>query len=200
MTFIKFCGMTRIEDVALACELGVDAVGFVLWPNSPRAIDIGGVSALVKVLPDTVEPVGVFVTPSREELQAGLDAGIRVLQIHGWSAEGPSPWPTSAWLAASTNTDLADVPAAATLLLDVHDPERHGGTGRTADWTWAARVAAERRVVLAGGLTPGNVATAIRCVRPYGVDVASGIETRPGIKSAEAMAAFVTAAREADQR
>ena len=200
MTFIKFCGMTRIEDVALACELGVDAVGFVLWPNSPRAIDIGGVSAMVKALPDTVEPVGVFVTPSREELQAGLDAGIRVLQIHGWSAEGPSHWPTSAWLAASTNTDLADVPAAATLLLDVHDPERHGGTGRTADWTWAAGVAAERRVVLAGGLTPDNVAAAIRCVRPYGVDVASGIETRPGIKSAEAMAAFVTAAREADQR
>jgi phosphoribosylanthranilate isomerase len=200
VTFIKFCGMTRIEDVALACELGVDAVGFVLWPNSPRAIDIGGVSALVKVLPDTVEPVGVFVTPSREELQAGLDAGIRVLQIHGWSAEGPSHWPTGAWFAASTKTDLADVPAAATLLLDVHDPERHGGTGRMADWRWAASVAAERRVVLAGGLTPDNVATAIRCVRPYGVDVASGIETRPGIKSVEAMAAFVTAAREADQR
>jgi phosphoribosylanthranilate isomerase len=200
VTFIKFCGLTRAEDVARACELSVDAVGFVLWPKSPRAIDIAGVSSLVRMLPDSIAPVGVFVTPSPEELQAGLDAGIRVLQIHGWDSGPPSRWPASAWLAASASTDLSAVPVTTTLLLDVHDRERHGGTGRLADWTWAATVAAARRVVLAGGLTPANVGAAIHHVRPFGVDVASGIETRPGIKSAEAMAAFVAAAREADER
>jgi phosphoribosylanthranilate isomerase len=85
------------------------------------------------------------------------------------------------------------------LLLDVHDPERHGGTGRTIDWARAAAIAAARRVLLAGGLTSGNVADAIRQVRPYGVDVASGIEDRPGIKNAGAMKAFMAAVREADQ-
>jgi phosphoribosylanthranilate isomerase len=200
VTFIKFCGMTRAEDVAHACELGVDAVGFVLWPKSPRAIDATKVSSLVKMLPPSMEPVGVFVAPTRDEVQAGLDAGIRVLQIHAWDSATQTRWPASTWLAASASTDLAAVPATMTVLLDAHDPDRQGGTGCVVDWSWAAKVAAERRVVLAGGLTPANVGAAIHRVQPYGVDVASGIETRPGIKSAEAMAAFVAAVREADQR
>jgi phosphoribosylanthranilate isomerase len=85
------------------------------------------------------------------------------------------------------------------IVLDAHDPVRHGGTGRTIDWNRAARIAAARRVLLAGGLTPANVAAAIRQVRPYGVDVASGIEDRPGIKDPELMRAFVRAVRQADE-
>lgn len=197
MTFVKFCGMTREADVALACELGVQALGFVLWPNSPRFVSLARVSALVKAMPGAVTPVGVFVNPSAADLSGASSAGIRVMQIHGTSV--PATGAHTVWRATSVGGELASVPADMMLLLDVHDPERHGGTGRTSDWSLAATIAAQRRVLLAGGLTSSNVIDAIRQVRPYGVDVASGIEDRPGIKNAQAMRAFMAAVREADQ-
>lgn len=200
MTVIKFCGMTREQDIDVACELGIDAVGFVLWPNSPRFLPLDEVTRLVRRLPDAVLPVGVFVNPRADEIEAARAAGIRVAQIHGGVTQFTGEeLGTAIWIASSLESDLSALPEGATVLLDANDPERHGGTGRTIDWPRAAEIARRRRVVLAGGLTPANVAQAIARVQPYGVDVASGIEEQPGIKSAQAMSAFVAAAREADQ-
>lgn len=201
MTLIKFCGLTREADVDAAVELGVDAVGFVLWPRSPRAVTTAALAALVRRVPPAVTPVGVFVRPSTDEVTAAIDAGIRVMQVHGGPGVVRRRDDCDVWVATSLADEdtLVAAPPDCTLLLDAHDPERHGGTGRTIDWAGAARIASTRRVILAGGLTPANVAEAIRHVRPYGVDVASGIEEAPGVKDAETMRAFVTAVREADQ-
>jgi phosphoribosylanthranilate isomerase len=203
MTHIKFCGMTRPDDVALAGELGVYAAGFVFWEGSPRSIDVLTAARLINRLPASVMPVGVFVRPTREEIARAVEiAGIRVAQIHGTDDLGlyaDGAW--HLWMAASLAADdlAPTVPAGVTVLLDTHDPERHGGTGRVIDWDAAGRIASRRRVLLAGGLTPSNVAEAIRRVRPYGVDVSSGIEERPGMKSSDAMRAFVTAVHAADR-
>jgi phosphoribosylanthranilate isomerase len=201
MTFVKFCGLTRQRDVDVACALGVDAVGFVLWPKSPRFIDLEGVGRLVRSLPDTVMPVGVFVRPSRDEIESAAGAGIRVAQIHGVEpgVAALEDMPMDRWIAASVDADLSAVPDHTRVLLDVHDPEKHGGTGRTIEWSKAAAIATRWRVLLAGGLNAGNVRVAIRQVQPFGVDVSSGIEERPGIKDAQAMRAFVAAVRETDQ-
>ncbi len=198
MTFIKLCGMTRAVDVALAGELGANAVGFVLWPASPRAVAASDLTALIDALPESTTPVGVFVSPSADDIRRALDAGIRAVQVHG-GVEVQSGSPVPIWMARSLETGVDDLPSDTLVVLDAHDPDRHGGTGRTIDWAGAAAIAANRRVVLAGGLTPANVANAIEQVRPFGVDVASGIEDRPGVKNAQAMRAFVTAVRKADQ-
>ena len=196
MTLIKFCGMTREDDVRMACDMGVGALGFVMWPKSPRYVAPERVAVLVKAMAADVLPVGVFVSPADEDLARARDAGVRVLQMHGERRDTAS---ADVWVAASLEGALDEVAADATLVLDAHDPVRHGGTGRTIDWARAATIATRRRVLLAGGLTPQNVRDAIRQVKPYGVDVASGIEERPGVKSAAAMKAFVAAVREADQ-
>jgi phosphoribosylanthranilate isomerase len=197
MTFIKFCGMTREEDVEAACRLGVDAIGFVMWPRSPRYVNAARVASLVKMMSPHVTPVGVFVSPSDDEIVTARESGIRVIQLHG--VDAPTVRGADVWMGTSLERGLDHLPNDMTIVLDVHDPERHGGTGQTIDWTRAAAIAATRRVMLAGGLTAANVGPAIRQVKPFGVDVASGIENRPGLKSAPAMEAFVTAVREADQ-
>jgi phosphoribosylanthranilate isomerase len=196
MTAIKFCGMTRAEDLAVAIAIGVDAVGFVLWPESPRYVDPNQAATLIEGLPQHITPVGVYVRPSDADITRGIDAGIRVAQIHGAPDASLERVPCEVWFAASLENHL---PEGCTVLLDAHDPQRHGGTGRTIDWIQAAAIASRRRVMLAGGLTAANVGDAIRAVRPYGVDVASGIEDAPGVKNAEAMKAFVSAVREADR-
>lgn len=198
MTLIKFCGMTREADIDAAVALGVDAVGFVLWPRSPRAVTADRLPALVGRVPATVLPVGVFVRPSEAEVAAAVASGIRAVQLHG--VEQRPVWASGLdlWMAASLceNGYAPDVPEECLLLLDAHDSERHGGTGRQIDWSRAAEIAARRPVMLAGGLHAGNVADAIRIVRPHGVDVASGIEERPGVKDGGAMREFVARVRQ----
>jgi phosphoribosylanthranilate isomerase len=198
MTLIKFCGMTRDADVDLACELGAGALGFVLWRKSPRSVDLERVRLLLKRVAPGVLRVGVFVAPTPDEIASARDAGIQVAQIHG------EPWDVPAsglerWIARSLDDDVNAVPAPLTVVLDAKDPVRYGGTGQTIDWPRAKPIAARRRVMLAGGLTPDNARDAIRTVQPYGVDVASGIEERPGEKSASAMRRFVAAVREAEK-
>jgi phosphoribosylanthranilate isomerase len=198
MTFVKFCGMTREEDVEAAVALGVDAVGFVVWPESPRAVTMERLTALAAHVPATVRPVAVFVRPVQAEVERAVDAGVHTVQLHGMT-EVPS-WPVAAdiWMAGSLAGDSV-VPVVADkylLVLDAHDPQRHGGTGRTIDWARAAAIAARRPVLLAGGLTPANVLEAVRVVRPFGVDVASGIEARPGVKDTAAMRDFIARVRQ----
>jgi len=181
--FVKICGITRADDALAAVEAGANAIGFVFWPQSPRFVDPYRARAIAASLPPFVTAVGLFVNQPAAFVN-GVASLVRLgaVQLHG--DETPE-------FAAAVNSPIVKaVPVAAadgwpidtTLLLDVHDPVRRGGTGRTIDWSAAAAVAARRRVLLAGGLTPDNVADAIAQVQPFGVDVSSGVEQAPGIK------------------
>lgn len=202
MTKIKMCGMTREVDIAAALELGVDALGFVLWEPSPRSVSWPVLAALVRALPPFVSPVAVLVDPTVDDVRRAIESGCRIAQVHGrvddelfdrgWTiVRAVSLGEAGVAIAPPVQEDV-------TILLDAHDPVRHGGTGRPIDWERAARIAERRRVVLAGGLTPANVGEAVRTVQPYAVDVASGIEHAPGLKDHDAMRAFVSAVRAAD--
>jgi phosphoribosylanthranilate isomerase len=200
MTAIKICGITRREDAELAAWLGASFVGFVLWKDSPRAATLDTVRQITPSLPTTVMPVGVFVDPTADEVMAAADAGIQMAQIH---SEAPSflrgvtiPVVRAVHLAIDRIDGVEPDIADDLVLLDAHDPVKHGGTGKTLDWRRAALIAKSRRVILAGGLTPSNVRQAISEVRPYAVDVASGVESRPGIKDHELLRAFMAAAKE----
>jgi phosphoribosylanthranilate isomerase len=200
MTTIKFCGLTREQDLEVAAELNVDAVGFVFWEKSPRALTLAAAAALVQKLPASITPVGVFVRPTAAEIADAVNvAGIRVAQAHGVDdTSSLLHAPCEVWAAISvTGTTLA-IPADMTILLDAQDDEQFGGTGRTIDWHAARQIGAIRRVMLAGGLTPQNVGKAIEIARPYGVDVSTGIEERPGVKNAKLMRDFVSAVRNAE--
>jgi phosphoribosylanthranilate isomerase len=204
MTAIKICGITRLEDGLLAAELGAAALGFVFWPASPRFIDPYRARPIVRRLPPLASAVGVFVDQPPEFVRgvAGL-LRLGAVQLHGREDEDYCGQLRSRVIKAIPMTDGIDFEAGyggypdATLLLDAHDPERFGGTGRTVDWARASQLARHRRVILSGGLRPGNVTEAIRTVRPYGIDVSSGVEARPGIKDGAKLRAFFEAARAA---
>ena len=204
MTTIKICGITRAEDAEVAVSLGVHALGFVLWPDSPRAIALSDASTIVRRLPPIVVSVAVFVDPTLDEAARAVDEGFSVVQVHGrapaWH-DIQQAVPRAIRAVRLSDNGAGIVPSVGdetTVLLDAHDPIRHGGSGQVIDWTRAAAIASRRRVILAGGLTPANVGDAIRVVQPYGVDVASGVEERPGIKSPAALRAFVAAVRRTD--
>ncbi len=197
---IKICGLTRVEDARVAGDLGIEAAGLVLWAGSPRAVTLEQAAAVCAALPPWTMRVGVFVRPTIDELESSIAAiGLGAVQIHG--ADDPAAYRAVrvpvVWAASlRAGAPVPTTPAGMTLLLDAYDPDRHGGTGRTIDWSQARTVAQrEGRLVLAGGLTPANVAHAIAAVRPWGVDVSSGVETTPGIKSPSCMEAFVAAVR-----
>lgn len=197
MTIVKICGLTRRQDAEAAVTFGADALGFVLWPSSPRHTAIEAAAAMVRDLPAFVTPVGVFVNPSADDIAAAADAGLRLAQVHGAVPSGRVRLPLlrAVHLAADGSDTVEPDVDDGTILLDAHDPIRHGGTGQTVDWARARAVAAKRRIVLAGGLTPANVRDAIRTVKPYAVDVASGVETEPGIKDPLKLRAFIDAVR-----
>jgi phosphoribosylanthranilate isomerase len=196
-TRIKICGLTRPEDAGLAADLGADALGFVFSPDSPRHVSPDAVRAITRRLPPFPIRVGVFVNVDPGEVARMADAaGVEVLQLHG--DEDVASYAQLGWpliKSVALHDDVA-VSAAGRLaenvvpLVDATGGANRGGTGRTADWGLAARLAAKRRIVLAGGLTPENVADAVRQVRPWAVDVSSGVESAPGIKSADRLRAF----------
>jgi phosphoribosylanthranilate isomerase len=201
MTAIKICGITRREDADRAAALGASYLGFVMWRHSPRYIPLDRVRNIVTTLPASVTAVGVFVNPTADEINAATDAGISVAQIHGESNDWqgglvPGVEVIRAVHLANGRPDAIepDIPDHR-VLLDVHDPVRHGGTGTLVDWSRARLLAQQRQVILAGGLTPQNVGDAIAQVRPYAVDVASGVESRPGVKDHELLRAFIAAAK-----
>jgi phosphoribosylanthranilate isomerase len=188
--FVKFCGITRADDAAAAVEAGANAIGFVFWPKSPRFLDPYRAARIVPTLPAFVTPVGVFVNQPIEYVN-GVASLVKLgaVQLHGDEtpqAAARVAHPIVRAIAIGPGRGLAEEveawPPAVTLLLDAHDEDRRGGTGRTIDWDAAAAVAARRRVLLAGGLTAENVADAVRRVRPFGIDVSSGVERAPGIK------------------
>jgi phosphoribosylanthranilate isomerase len=204
---IKICGITRLEDAEAAVARGARALGFVFWPTSPRFIDPYRARAIGSALPPFVTTVGVFVN-QRSEYVNGVAAlvGLAAVQLHGdeslaYAATMTRPVVKSIRLGAAGEIDaLAAWPSRVMPLLDVHDPVRRGGTGRTIDWAAAAIVAAARRVVLAGGLTPENIGEALARVKPFGIDVSSGVESSPGIKDHRRLTAlFEAVAAEREQ-
>jgi phosphoribosylanthranilate isomerase len=199
LMLIKICGITRADDAAAAVDAGAHAIGFVFWPGSPRFIDPHRARAIAATLPPFVTAVGVFVDQPIEFVR-GVASLVRLgaVQLHGdetpaYAAQLATPVLKAVSVGGGRDGNASAWPAQTTLLLDVHDPIRHGGTGRTIDWTAAAAIAATRRVLLAGGLTPDNVADAVARVRPYGIDVSSGVERAPGIKDHQRLRALFEA-------
>ena len=183
--FVKVCGITRPEDALHAIGCGATAVGFVFWPKSPRLVTTEQARAIVALLPPDVITVGVFVDEPLDAIRATVAAsGVTMVQLHGDepASYGASlAWPVLKAIAhTATDQAMLEWPDETTFLIDAYDPVRRGGTGTTADWTRAASLARRRRIVLAGGLTPANVAEAIGQVQPFGVDVSSGVESAPG--------------------
>jgi phosphoribosylanthranilate isomerase len=197
--FVKICGITREQDARAAVAYGASAIGFVLWPKSPRYVDPSTAQAIVRVLPPFVTPVGVFVNTPIDQVNAVADeVGLGVVQLHGDETAAEARHSSRPVVKAISRIDLDAALAWADrvmLLVDADDPERRGGTGAKADWAAAAVLARERRILLAGGIDAGNVAEAIRTVRPFGIDVSSGVEDAPGIKSARRLEALFEAVR-----
>ncbi|MEM7705118.1 MAG: phosphoribosylanthranilate isomerase [Pseudomonadota bacterium] len=203
-THIKFCGFTRQEDLAHACSIGIDAAGLVLVPKSARCVSLPQARALAAAMTPPVKSVLLFLNPTRSDVQEAVDAvDPDVLQFHG--TESPEfcaafgrPWvkALSESVAAQEMDRYGD---ACKLLIDSHLPGRLGGTGQTIDAASFPGDSGGSRWVLAGGLTPGNVNACVRSLRPWAVDVSSGIESEPGIKDPTKMTSFVEQVRRADE-
>jgi phosphoribosylanthranilate isomerase len=197
---VKICGISRVEDAVLAAELGASAIGFIFWPGSPRFVEPDRAREIVRALPAGVTPVGVFVDqPLEYIMEVARIVRLGAVQLHGSEAIAAfapveqrliKAVPVGEGFAPATVDEL---PSHITVLLDAHDPVRRGGTGRTIDWSVAAAVAARRPTILSGGLTPGNVSDAVARVRPYMIDVSSGVESAPGVKDALKLRALFAA-------
>lgn len=203
---VKICGITSVEDARAAAVAGADAIGFVFWPGSPRAVDPAAARAIAATLPPFVARVGVFVDAPPDQMRAIADeVGLDLVQLHGDEPpEAVARAPRRAVKAVRVGPGFRPEEAlrydgaAAALLLDtrVDDGGSPGGTGRTFDWSLVRRVREGTSfLLLAGGLTPDNVEQAIAAVRPDGVDVSSGVESAPGRKDPAKVRAFVDAVR-----
>ena len=196
--FVKICGLTMEEDAAHAAIAGATALGVIFAPASPRLVTADQAQAIVGAVPVHVPVVGVFVNATLEEIVSIVaHTGIRQVQLHGDEPESYAAALKMPLLRA-TGVDVAvEAWPTATLLLDAVSSAARGGTGQRVDWTQAAAIARQRKTVLAGGLTPDNVADAIATVRPFGVDVSSGVETSPGKKDRDKVSRFLERARQA---
>jgi phosphoribosylanthranilate isomerase len=201
--FVKICGITSEEDALLAVAMGADAVGFVFAPSS-RQVAAGLVRDIVRRLPPEVLTVGVFRDESAQRVVDIVNGtGLRAAQLHGLETADQTAWVRKrvpfvikAFVAGDPALDRADDFGADAILVDSHAP----GSGEVFDWSLAEGAPINRRVILAGGLTPENVAEAIEAVRPWGVDVATGVEDSPGHKDARKVREFVINARRAEPR
>ena len=202
---VKICGITNSEDAEAAVNAGANALGFIFYPRSPRAVTLTQASSICRTLPGHVARVGVFVNASPNEVhEASAVCGLNILQFHGDESPeycGQFGLMTMKAFRVRDRETLATLPRFAThaWLLDAYNPVQLGGSGETFDWQLA--VAANqlgRPIFLAGGLTPENVAQAIQQVKPFGVDVSSGVEIAPGRKDHERIRAFVAASKSVD--
>jgi phosphoribosylanthranilate isomerase len=216
-TRVKICGITRVADGRAAADAGADAIGLVFWGGTPRVVAVGRAREIADALPPFVTKVGLFVDPAPSDVRAVMDAvALDVLQFHGTETPGLCRGFGRPYLKAihmKDGVDLVEYASlyqdAAGLLFDSFWPgDLPGGTGRAFDWSRlspAAQAKLPAPVILSGGLDPGNVVAAIRAVRPWAVDVSSGVEERGpdgkprrGIKDAARIAAFIEGVRNAD--
>jgi phosphoribosylanthranilate isomerase len=187
---IKICGITRFEDAKVAAGLGVDALGFIFYPKSPRHITPDAAAAIIKQLPPFISRVGVFVDEDLEKvIQIARTAGIDTIQLHGsetprYCSKIPLPVVKAFSIDSSTDISLLGQYSVSGFLLDTWASDRRGGTGKTFDWSIARTASTRyRNIILAGGLNPQNMEEAVSTVLPYGVDISSGVEIKPGIKN-----------------
>jgi phosphoribosylanthranilate isomerase len=205
MTKIKICGLKTVTDALAAMEAGADLIGFNFYQKSPRYISVGKCREIMSVMRQYGRTlcVGVFVNATVGEIQATMETcGLNLAQLHGdESADLLDELGDKAYKAFRGVPEGVNGFArqnAPAFLLDASVKGVYGGSGITADWSMAAELAATYPLLLAGGLTPDNVADAVRQVKPWGVDVASGVESEPGRKDAAKMASFVRAVRQSD--
>jgi phosphoribosylanthranilate isomerase len=197
-TRVKICGITRVEDALVAVNAGADAIGLVFYAKSPRYVTIEQVQKIVAAIPPFVSVVGLFVNAPKAEIESVLaQVRLDILQFHG--DETPSfceqinlPYYKAIRVKAGTNLIqyMVEFNSAKALLLDAYNEAEFGGTGQTFDWSIIPKNLT-KPVILAGGLTPENVASAISQVHPYAVDVSGGVEASKGIKDAAKIAAFM---------
>ncbi len=202
---IKICGITRSEDALAAVTAGVDAIGLVFYPPSPRNVSIDQAATIAADLPPFVTTVGLFVNADADWIsQVVREVGIDLIQFHGdecadYCASHGRPWIRALRMKEGLNLgeQMAVFANARGVLLDAYRPGIPGGTGETFDWS---RIPATltQPIILAGGLRPDNVADAVRQVKPYAVDVSGGVESSPGIKDADKIHRFVAQARQAN--
>jgi phosphoribosylanthranilate isomerase len=209
---IKICGITNEADGLQAATLGADAIGLNFYPQSPRHIEMAAADAILRELPPFVDAVALFVNLPLPRIVETLHPlrGLRTLQWYGDVHEpaDPSPYRLIAAFSVRAQEDLQGITryldrcrssglSPAAVLTDAHAPGQYGGTGRIAPWNLLADFRPGIPLILAGGLTPENVAEAVRIVRPYAVDVASGVEQGPGRKDVEKLRRFIDSARDA---
>ena len=207
MTQIKICGLKTLNDALAAVEAGADLIGFNFYPKSPRYVDVAACRDIMSVMQayEQIACVGVFVNAPVEEIRTTMETcRLDLGQLHG--DETPAMLTAldgkafKAFRGVPPNVNGFAREAAPALLVDASVKGLYGGSGVTADWNAAAQLARQYPLLLAGGLTPENVAEAVMCVNPWGVDVASGVESAPGEKDPQKMNAFVKAVRETMDR
>jgi phosphoribosylanthranilate isomerase len=207
MIRIKICGITNIEDASAAIEYGADALGFVFYPKSPRAITPEAAKSLVSMVPPFISTVGVFVDEDMSELKKTVSyTGLDIIQLHG--SESPEYCNmTSKVIKAIRVKDLADLnplkqyKSASAFLLDTYSPDAMGGTGHVFNWEIAVEAKKLGTIILAGGLNPDNIENAVKIVQPYGIDVSSGVEGKEkGSKDHDKLRLFIERARRASMK
>ena len=202
MVKVKICGITNLDDALLAVDAGADALGFVFFGPSPRNVSPEQASAIIRRLPPFIQTVGLFVNESLSTINETADAcGLDIIQLHGEESPDFCIGVKRRVLKALRVRNITSLEPMASyrvsaFLLDAWSPNARGGTGKTFNWDIAASAAKDGKIVLAGGLTTGNIADAIRQVRPYGVDVSSGVEVTPGKKDAVKINEFIRKAKE----
>ncbi|MBI4689050.1 MAG: phosphoribosylanthranilate isomerase [Nitrospirae bacterium] len=202
MVKVKICGITNIEDALEAVEHGADALGFVFFKNSPRYISPTKAKAIIKKLPPFVAAVGVFVNESRKNIERIVkQTGVNIIQLHGDEPPSACRLPRSVIKAFRIKSLESLEPLSkytdkvSAFLLDAYTPEVFGGTGQIFNWDVAVEAKQLGRIILAGGLTPGNIEQAIRWVHPYAVDVSSGVEEEKGKKDHLKIKLFIERAK-----
>ena len=203
MVMVKICGITNLEDALTAVDAGADALGFVFHPKSPRHVFPEQAASIIRHLPPFIQTIGLFVDEPLDMVNATADqCGLDLIQLHGVEKPGYCDSVRRRVVKTFRVKDITSLEPmrdyrVAAFLLDAWSPAAHGGTGQTFNWEIAACASQSNRIILAGGLTPGNVAEAVRTVRPYGVDVSSGVESGPGKKDFLRIIDFISNAKNA---
>ena len=196
--FIKICGITNPGDAFAASDLGADALGFIFHRESPRYIEPEKAAAIISRLPDSVQPVGIFVNRPRADIERIIElTGIRIVQLHGDEPPDDCLYPSvRVWKVFRPRPGSEiKVPGSYSVdafLFDSFDETRYGGTGKTGNWDLIRKAAQQYKVILSGGLTPDNILQAITAVQPFGVDINSGVELKPGRKDKQKLEKLFT--------
>lgn len=201
MVRVKVCGITNSDDAFRAVELGADALGFIFYKGSKRYIDPRDAHPIISSLPPFVSSVGVFVNQGPDEIKEAVEtSGVDTVQLQGDETPEfctllPYKLIKAVRVKDTVNTEEVELYPVLAILFDKHTDEMYGGTGTSFDWGVLKGIAISKKVILSGGLTPENVSRAIETVRPYGVDVSTGVEDSPGKKNHMKMRKFIEAVK-----